>query len=590
MSEIFSKRFDYVILGGGSAGCTLANRLSADGRSDVALIEAGKDYPPGSEPADIRSSYALGAAFNPAYHWGDLKVRLSHNPTNEPDRRTPRFMEQARVVGGGSSINAQMANRGAPLDYDEWESLGARGWGWDDVLPYFKRLESDQDIDDDWHGKDGPIPVRRVPEPEWTDFSRAVSRALTDDGLKPLPDQNGFFEDGWFACAISNKDEQRASAAMGFLDAEARKRPNLHIVSETTVERLIFEGKRVTGAQVRQRGETHEVRGNRIVVSSGALHTPPLLMRSGVGPAGDLRDLGIAVVADRPGVGANLNEHPTLAVSAYLSNGARLHTPDRRHAHIAFRYSSGVADCGPGDMYVSVTAKSGWHPVGIRLGSFLMWCNKPYSRGRLRLASADPAAEPDVDFNMLSDRRDYDRLTQGHKAHGRLFRPSGAQADRPRPLPQRLFGARQENRRGDDEEPRPDHDPRRHPRSARAGPALGDQEPDHHGGHAPGPAGRREADGGIRARERHRLLAPVGNLPDGRGGRPDGGRRPVGRGLRRRGADRVRRLDLPLRPARQHQHPHHHVRREDLRRAAGGSGGVRGVPRYGPSTSSGQAT
>ena len=413
MSEIFSKQFDYVILGGGSAGCTLASRLSADGRSTVAVIEAGKDYPPGTEPRDIRDSYPLGAAFNPAYHWNDLRVRLSHNPTNEPDRRTPRFMEQARVVGGGSSINAQMANRGSPLDYDEWDALGARGWGWENVLPYFRKLEADLDIDDDFHGSDGPIPVRRVPEGEWTGFSRAVSRVLTENGLKKLPDQNGHFEDGWFACTISNKDEQRASAAMGFLDAETRKRPNLHIVAKTTVERLIFEGRRVVGARVRHRGKTQEIRGRRVVVSSGALHTPPLLMRSGVGPAGDLRELGIEVVADRPGVGANLNEHPTLAVSAYLASGARLTAPERRHAHIAFRYSSGVTDCGPGDMYVSVTAKSGWHPVGVRLGSFLMWCNKPYSRGRLRLASADPGAEPDVDFNMLSDRRDYDRMTQG---------------------------------------------------------------------------------------------------------------------------------------------------------------------------------
>ena len=377
MSEILSKRFDYVILGGGSAGCTLANRLSADGRSEVALIEAGKDYPPGSEPADIRSSYALGAAFNPAYHWSDLKVRLSHNPTNEPDRRTPRFMEQARVVGGGSSINAQMANRGSPLDYDEWESLGARGWGWDSVLPYFRKLG-----DRSGHRRRLARPGR--PDPgaprSGTPMDGLLSRrlsSLTDDGLKPLPDQNGYFEDGWFACAISNKDEQRASAAMGFLDAETRKRPNLHIVSETTVERLIFEGKRVTGAQVRQRGQTHEVRGNRIVVSSGALHTPPLLMRSGVGSAGDLRDLGIEVVADRPGVGANLNEHPTLAVSAYLSNGARLHTPDRRHAHIAFRYSSGVADCGPGDMYVSVTAKFGLASGGDPPGIVLMCATNP---------------------------------------------------------------------------------------------------------------------------------------------------------------------------------------------------------------------
>ena len=575
MSESFSRQFDYVILGGGSAGCTLANRLSADGKSEVAVVEAGKDYPPGTEPADIRSSYALGAAFNPAYHWGDLRVRLSHNPSNEPDRRSPRFMEQARVIGGGSSINAQMANRGSPLDYEEWEALGARGWGWDDVLPYFRKLETDQDIDDDYHGQDGPIPVRRVPEPEWTDFSRAVSQALTDDGLKPLPDQNGHFEDGWFACTISNKDEQRASAAMGFLDGAVRKRPNLHIVPETTVERLIFEGRRTVGARVRHGGETREIRGRRIVVSAGALHTPPLLMRSGVGPAGDLRDLGIEAVADRPGVGANLNEHPTLAVSAYLSSGARLLTPGRRHAHIAFRYTSGMADCGPGDMYVSVTAKSGWHPVGIRLGSFLMWCNKPYSRGRLKLASADPAAEPEVDFNMLSDRRDYDRLTQGmRRLAGYFDHPSLRRIARD-PFPsayservKKIGAVTTKNRilttilAAIMDFPGPVR------RSAiRNLITMGDTLAES--------AGRREADGGIRARERHRLLASVGHVPDGRGRRSAGGHRPVGRGLRGRRAHRLRRLALPLRAARQHQHPDHNVRREDRRCAARRRGGVR---------------
>ena len=220
MSEIFSKRFDYVILGGGSAGCTLANRLSADRRSQVALIEAGKDYPPGTEPADIRSSYALGAAFNPAYHWSDLKVRLSHTPTNEPDRRTSRFMEQARVVGGGSSINAQMANRGSPLDYDEWDSLGARGLGLGRRAALFqearnrpghrRRLSREG-------GSDTGAPRAGI---QWTDFSRAVSQALTNDGLKPLPDQNGYFEDG----LVRLRDLQQGRAAGVGGDGVPRRR------------------------------------------------------------------------------------------------------------------------------------------------------------------------------------------------------------------------------------------------------------------------------------------------------------------------------------------------------------------------------
>ncbi|MEQ9126572.1 MAG: GMC family oxidoreductase N-terminal domain-containing protein, partial [Alphaproteobacteria bacterium] len=127
MTDIGAKRFDYIILGGGSAGCVLANRLTASGRKQVLLVEAGKDYGPGEEPADMLDSYPMGASFNPAYHWRELKVRLSHTPTNSGQRAAPRFMEQARVVGGGSSINAQMANRGSPLDYDEWEDNGARG-------------------------------------------------------------------------------------------------------------------------------------------------------------------------------------------------------------------------------------------------------------------------------------------------------------------------------------------------------------------------------------------------------------------------------------------------------------------------------
>ena len=188
------------------------------------------------------------------------------------------------MLGGGSSINGQMANRGAPTDYAEWEARGAAGWNWNDVLPYFKKVERDLDFDGPFHGKDGRIPVRRIPQQHWTGHSQAMGEACKLAGYAFLPDQNGEFVEGYFPVTHSNQDEARVSAAMGYLDAETRKRPNLTVLQGAEATSLILEGKRCVGVRYRREGQVREARATReVIVSTGAANTPKLLELSGIG-------------------------------------------------------------------------------------------------------------------------------------------------------------------------------------------------------------------------------------------------------------------------------------------------------------------
>jgi 5-(hydroxymethyl)furfural/furfural oxidase len=430
--------YDTIIVGGGSAGSVMAHRLSASSGSKVLLCEAGQDTPPGNEPPEIRDSYSGLAYFDPRFHWTELRVTtqvVSHNNPEE-DRPPLRKYEQARVLGGGSSINGQMANRGAPTDYDEWEARGAAGWSWKDVLPYFKKVERDLDFDGPFHGKDGRIPVRRIPQAHWTRHSQAVAEACKLAGYPFLPDQNGEFVEGYFPVTHSNHAEQRVSAAMGYLDSQTRRRANLTISTDTEVKELLFEGTRCVGVKAQVDGQEQEFRGREVVLSCGAIHSPAHLLRAGIGPVGHLKAMGIPIVMGLEGVGQRLMDHPSIALSSFIRPGARMNEHTRRHIQVALRYSSGLPGVPSGDMFVAVLSKSAWHAVGAQIASLLTFVNKTYSEtGQVKLASRDPRVEPIVQFNLLSDRRDLDRLMSGFRKTAALQMSAPLMAVTDKPFP-----------------------------------------------------------------------------------------------------------------------------------------------------------
>jgi 5-(hydroxymethyl)furfural/furfural oxidase len=239
-------------------------------------------------------------------------------------------------------------------------------------------------------------------------------KVLGEGGLASRADQNGLWEPGVFVGAIGVSPEgERIPTSVCYLTDEVRKRSNLTLRTECLVDRVLFKGNRAMGARVIDAdGTPGEVLAREVIVCSGAIHSPAVLMRSGIGPADELVQQGIFVVADRPGVGGNLMEHPSIAVSALLNKVGRTAYVNEHHEQAIVRFSSGLPDTVPCDMHGAILSRSGWHSLGYRLGTMFFWVNKSYSRGRLRLVSSDPAQEPEVEFNMLSDPRDLERLKQ----------------------------------------------------------------------------------------------------------------------------------------------------------------------------------
>jgi 5-(hydroxymethyl)furfural/furfural oxidase len=399
-------QFDYLIVGAGAAGCVLASRLSEDPGVTVLLLEAGRDIVPGKEPADILDSYPT-SYYNKGYFWGGLEAHW-RNRSNSIATHLP----QGRVMGGGGSVMGMIALRGTPDDYDGWETLGARGWSWDAVLPYFRKLESDRDFDGALHGRNGPIPVRRSPREHWPPLSNAIHEFAVARGIPYLADMNADFRDGYSPVPMSNSLDRRASSAICYLDAAVRSRPNLHIVAEAFVTRVMLAGKTAIGVEARVGGERKTFAARETIVSGGGIFSPAILMRSGIGPARKLASLGLEVVRDLPGVGRNLQNHPLIFIGFRLAKNARQPDFPRPHYATCLRFSSGWPGAGTADLYLNIASKTSWNALGHQIGTLAPYLLRPDSRGFVEIESPDPDRLPHVEFNFMDEESDVQKMTR----------------------------------------------------------------------------------------------------------------------------------------------------------------------------------
>jgi choline dehydrogenase len=388
-------RYDVVVVGGGSAGCVLATRLTEDDRRTVLLVEAGPDHPDLSTwPPDV-----LDASMPTVGHdWGY---------TADPDLDRGIAVPRARIMGGCSATNACFALRGAPQDYDGWTALGNPGWGWADVLDDFRRLESDHDVHDEWHGSAGPVPIRRHPPAELNAVQSAFLEGAVASGHAHVVDHNRPGSVGAGPTPRTVGDGVRASTALTYL-AVARARPNLTVRPDTLVSHVELLGTRARGVRLL---DGTLIEADRVVLTAGTYASPMILARSGIGPTAELEAFGITVVVDAPGVGSNLVDHPLLS---FVLPTRPAPGPSRFQTHVTY-HASGTDRSGPADL---LTFAAGPFDVEAEQSASGAVCGlvsgvlSPRSRGWVRLASSDPADPPRIHLAHLSDPHDLERMVE----------------------------------------------------------------------------------------------------------------------------------------------------------------------------------
>ena len=392
----------------------MASRLSESADASVLLIEAGQDLSVDTELPAI-SDPGTRTVFKSELFWSNLFAEASPASEGTPGRHIP--VMQARLLGGGSAINGMHAQRGFARDYDEWSDYGVHGWSWDDVRPYFIKLETDRDFNGPDHGASGPIPITRIPRERWSGLSIAVEKELQARGLQAQEDLNAAQAqvDGVGPIPLNISPTTRVSSARGYLAPSVRSRPNLTILAGIEVDKLLLDGNRVTGVTVQDGSGSRRIDAREVILACGAIHSPALLQRSGIGSGEALRRLGVAVVADRRGVGRNLSYHPMASLNAHVRGKGRPANTSEPPCLVVARYSSKVRDCPPTDMILNlwerVTSPHVNDPLGRQIADFMFILNKPFSRGDV-VANEDPAGRPHVRFNLFADTRDLDRMVE----------------------------------------------------------------------------------------------------------------------------------------------------------------------------------